>query len=425
MNFIVVMFLLTLAMTTAKPPPTQEAIKRCEAIGESSGCSGCVASTVDCDWCTAPGDQSIGACLPQSHCGTIFDATDHPYISNAKLCPLDATKERPYTGRDLLYAKSTSKTIANQDDLRFTPFFDSHYCEFPVTPWPVDRSIGIKVQDRCERVNTELAVGQRQAIDKCLRDQQAGTLNARRQECLRIYQSLLCTIMCPEYGVAMDFQNLCPSVCARLDQVCGQDTAMANCLDVALGIPMSCASVEDEGCYRPRLIDVGGRFEFDLCFFGDPKRCSGNVDCSVALEDDTTKWPVAFQSGDDAVHFDPAQTGPFCCAFDTWYWWLNGGFSDAFDPVGFLLKITTPASGDGLSCQEAAKNLIIDKFGTQVGFEGSRTEIHVACTASQCAAGFILWFQGYDHGDVPVDVYHGCAPSESKNCPGVIETMFP
>jgi len=67
----------------------------------------------------------------------------------------------------------------------------------------------------------------------------------------------------------MDFMRLCPEVCQRLHQHCDEvmmDCMLANGLDTTTYY--GCTTVEDSHCYTPNFIDVTGKFEYDLCFYG-------------------------------------------------------------------------------------------------------------------------------------------------------------
>lgn len=84
----------------------------------------------------------------------------------------------------------------------------------------------------------------------------------------------MCTVNCPAYGVPSDYNRFCPEYCERLEQHC--DKSVFDCVanvGIDLRAIVNCASKEDAKCFKPDLIPASGKFEYDLCFYGDSSRC--------------------------------------------------------------------------------------------------------------------------------------------------------
>ena len=79
----------------------------------------------------SPTDSSEGKCAPDGSCEIYQNDKRLAYVPGDNLCPDDPKMEPPLGGETF-----------NQVDSAFflsSPHFDSHYCEFPTQPWPVDR----------------------------------------------------------------------------------------------------------------------------------------------------------------------------------------------------------------------------------------------------------------------------------------------
>ncbi len=85
---------------------------------------------------------------------------------------------------------------------------------------------------------------------------------------------IVCTVNCPAYGVPSDYERFCPSYCERLEATC--DSEVLQCIKnvgIDLTAIIGCAAKDDDRCFKPELIPASGKFEYDLCFYGNPDRC--------------------------------------------------------------------------------------------------------------------------------------------------------
>jgi len=292
-------------------------------------------------------------CAPHGQCSTYSDRQDTPLVKRTStLCPTDVTIEPRF---------KTGKV----DQGLFSQAFDSHYCLFPTEPFVIDRTANSfgnhDSAGNCERANAQMALGQRSSLLSCL-DQE--DFNLQQKQCLRYYQSLLCTLACPTYGQSIDQGNLCNEYCEDLHQVC--DDQLFNCLNTNQPLPIEgCASAGTTDCSSPPLIRQSGQFEHDLCFYGDCPYVA--TDCVVTLSSSLDLWSTDFTNPllpnkyhDAGGAFDLTITGPMCC-----YFWSD--FTDYNSNValgiGLLYKIVTPAELGGLSCNDAVYNAMVTAYG--------------------------------------------------------------
>jgi hypothetical protein len=264
-------------------------------------------------------------------------------------------------------------------------------------------------------VNNQLAVGQLGSILECLADSQGqggkraaeqssvlgDRLTLKQKECIRLYQSYLCTSSCPEYGVAVDFTYLCSDYCERLWQHCDDD--LLDCLYDSQPLPFeTCAPKTDSHCFRPKLIPVGSKFENDLCFYGSLSQCQ-TQDCVVELASETDVWPTethCYQGHGPKPGFSLTQTGPACCT------------DERIGHKGWLYKIVSHGSPSGISCEDATHNDWVKRWGSA----HNHGEV---CTANYCVAVVEI---GEEEEEMP---WAGCASAaDYNNCPGLSEYLY-
>jgi len=380
----------------------------CLLIGAGTGCSGCNSGAFDCEWCTPAGnDGDINSqCLPRGYCDSIPG-----FVPDHRQCPDDPAKEPHYHGT---FAENNIGAHFARD---WSPSFDSEYCDFPEQPWVVDRTSvaggWLNPAEGCRRVNNQLAVGQRGKIEECL----FGTppsygglghkkLTVRQEECIRLYQSYLCTFSCPHYGDAWNKNFVCKDYCDRLNQVCGSE--LLSCLRHGQYIPMSCIEpTPTTPCSRPELVPASGKFEYDLCFYGDPRRCA-DKDCEVTAV--TGVWPdtlVTFRNDYEPYEdFVPGSSGPSCCVdedFDI----------DEGVVIATVYRVKSEPVGSGLDCETVIYNLESAKWTDQA------VDLWTSCdedlTGFYCAS-----FTTVVAGDVSLPA--GCNDVDQiLNCPGVVD----
>jgi len=418
MKLVLVLCVALVGLCMAREYPSIEAYNRCVNIGSDSGCSGCVADNINCDWCVQADNDETYACLPEGSC------EDFGYVSKPHLCPANPAKEPMYINRD-----ATAGEGSSSQETFWSPSFDAMYCDFPREPWTIDRTSNpfgnYDPRGNCYRVNNQLAVGQLNDILECLAPPQkkrdvsetegqvlGDRLSLKQKECIRLYQSYLCTSSCPEYGVAMDFNYLCHDYCDRLWQHC--DEALLGCLYRSQPLPFeSCAPKEDSHCFRPNLIPVGHKFEHDLCFYGDTKECS-TTDCVVELMPDDAVWPAetyCYNGYGSGANFNPTQTGAACCT------------DDRVGHNGWLYKIVRHGTAAGLSCEEATHNDWVKRWPER--YNGDQHG--EACTANYCAAVVDIGTNG-NNGDgcnegADCPDFPGCT-TILYNCPGLAGFLY-
>jgi len=121
-------------------------------------------------------------------------------------------------------------------------------------------------------------------------------------------------------------------------------------------------------CYHitPDLIPASTKFEHDLCFFGDPERCS-TENCRVK-ERTTLGWfadnvwgcPNAFWSGNDV---NLAESAPNALCID------GGVYADILDRpqfwsyFGLSVDIVSPEQNGGDDCYSASYRFARNKYG--------------------------------------------------------------
>jgi len=311
---------MTAFLVQAFRPSTEGAVTRCGDIGISSGCSGCNNPHTGCEWCTSSKDESEppqGApnnCVPKDWCGVLGDE----WSVSKTLCPAIPYQERKLRGTQ----------ISTEDELRFSPSFDKHYCEFPKQPWTVDRFSNIFSNNDparlCNIFNDQLFLGQRNDVEEACG---VSLSNIRVQACMEKFQSFQCTTACPEYGQNVRFSRICHEDCDALVQVCNipslcgpgaskkrdgsqvpppctstLDHCLSNLARANGGVAYSCVVTGDlKDCDSPNWIPASGQYEHDYCFFGDPKRCNGN-DCQIKV---SPSWGTFYANNCPCCEGDP------------------------------------------------------------------------------------------------------------------------
>jgi len=239
---------------------------------------------------------------------------------------------------------------------------------------------------------------------------------------MRRFQSLQCTTACPHYGEAVRHNKLCSEECASLAQVCGEwsecgpgqkrgaksgctflDCITALADEFGGGIPYECAAAGDDDCDSPAVVTQSGLWEYDYCFFGDPKRCDAR-DCVVTESADfgayyTNNCPCCSRftdydgygllyddsecyvgnggtkrSPDCELYSGTLATAPVCI--------LSNRFpsinfcNELLDKVAFAFDIVSPNQGSGNSCEDVIESKI--RSTVQAG-EFSPYSVYVSC----------------------------------------------
>jgi hypothetical protein len=178
-----------------------------------------------------------------------------------------------------------------------------------------------------------------------------------------------------------------------------------------------CALEGEKKCFKPDLIPTGGKFEFDMCFFGDPSRCKDR-DCKVALAVGE-KWPLYFQDEGEfysnGANFNPDQLGPGCDLHNDW----NGDELCCSGHAGLLYKVLESPLGAGMECGEASTNQAIQDWGEMLNEINS-----VDCTrgVNTQAGGFCALGVELDSREGSRALPEGLQDStKNYNCPAVFE----
>jgi len=277
-----------------------------------------------------------------------------------------------------IFLRSPTLSIAVQ-----SPFYRSN------SQWEID--LGTLVSniygnndptDTCFQVNNRQALGPRSGIENAcgidLNDYQPS-------ECLKLYQSFLCTASCPQYGEPSRFNVLCYDVYARLESACGfgvpgNGPTMLDCLQDLARVPYGVADKGDEDCSRPHLIPVDGPFERDYCLYGNTESICVAHACLIKKV--TTFNPAQWGPG-----ADPNGASCWNQYYDTYPWpnapatpKIRGGVAPivtlpycgdkfetcsppCFNPVAFdhiydAYEITSPAGPGGASCDDELNRLV-------------------------------------------------------------------
>jgi len=362
---------------------------KCEKIGRGSGCSGCTNHTTPCEWCR--GESSLNmVCAFKGKCGGHIDVDGSPYEPEHHVCPDPTLIKEPFL----------QTQTAKKEEGKWTSFYNSHFCDFPSDPWPVDRTANPAASGQdCYRANNLLGLGSRVSILQALGQQK---FTGPQIECLRLTQGLLCTSNCPAYGVPVDFTSVCSDICERIELVC--DAAMKNYFSKS-GISRTnvvCAA-PNEACSRPVEIPASDRWEHEQCFFGDPSRCKSE-DC--VLEPVPSAAPCCYDHSVCNIDWN----GP---RFDNAYW---------RSLIGLKFKILNPPSG-GRSCEDVINGHIndiwLDRANYPYLFDDAWNQIHrdvVATKVVDLDNGFAyggIYFMEY--GSVP-NYATICEPATAVPC---------